>query len=239
MDATAYLQQEVRSAERAFRNAAIAMAVVLVVFVGYFSWLSSELSKVLTPASIAELMVNQTRGALPEITSSLKSNLQQEAPAVVNYVLNQAVDHVLPLLAQNFQTNLDQSSREVTSAASDHLLAGLAASLHAYKVNTKIGKNDNPAIFASRLATHVDADLGNQLNVLAKDAVQERLAHSGETLKHINAELTVLAHQPHGNHDSEMGRRLITTWWTFLDRGRPKLEGEAQTPSQPQARTGK
>jgi hypothetical protein len=233
MDATAYLQQELRSAQRTFRNAGIAMAVVLVVFVGYFQWLSSQLATVLTPASVAELIVNQARGALPEITTSLKTNLQEEAPSVVSYVMHQAVEQVLPLVAQSFQTNLDQYSHEVSAAASDHSLTAFAASIRAYKANTKIAKNENPTLFAARLSAHVDADLGNQLDVVAKDNVKQRLDHTGETLKRINTELSMLAHQSRGDHDSEMGRRLITTWWTFLDRGRPKPEGVPVEPKAP------
>ena len=61
---------------------------------------------------------------------------------------------------------------------------------------------------------------------MAKDGVKQRLDASGETLKHINEELVAMAQRPAADREGEMGKRLITTWWSFLDRGRPQVPNE-------------
>jgi hypothetical protein len=233
MDATTYLQAELRKAERSFRIAAIAMAVVLVVFVGYFQWMKSALAEVLRPASVAELLVNQTRAALPEISDSLKANLTREAPEVVDYVLHRAVDEVLPLVGQSFQDNLTQYSREVNELASGQVMSAFEGTLLAYKTDSKLAKNQDPKVFATHLSAHVEAELAPQMDSVAKDAIKSRLNRSGETLKHINTELASLAYRGHGDRESEMGKSLITTWWTFLDRGRPKIPGSDIAANEP------
>lgn len=226
MQETTYLQNELSKTQRSFRIAAIAMVIVLVVFVAYFQWMKSALAEVLQPASIAEFAINEARGALPVLTESLKANVKSEAPNLVRYVMHEAVNQILPLAAQTFQTHLDEYSREVSVIGKDNSMPAFAAALSAHKAQFGAVKNEDAAVLATRLSAHVEATLGTQLDVVAKAGVQERLDKTAQTLKHINAELVALAQRPTVDRQGEMGKRLITTWWSFVDSGRTDHPGD-------------
>lgn len=218
MDTQTYLQSELAKTQRTMKVALVAMSLVLVVMIFYFQWMKAELAKVLTPESVAEFVINEARGALPGVTTQLKDNLSAEAPNVVHFVLTSAVDKVLPLVAQTFHTSLEEHSRNVSSLAEEHVDAAFAGVLKAYPTAGR-PKNETAAELGERLAAHVAARLGTQLDVVGADAIKARLDKSGETLKHINQELVTMASRPGGDRQGELGKRLITTWWTFLDAG--------------------
>jgi hypothetical protein len=223
MDATTYLQQELDKTNRTIKRSLIALVVIVIVMIGYFEFMKAELAKVLEPESVSDFMISQARAALPEIAESLKYNLTSEAPNVVHYVLNTAVEKALPLAGQTFQTNLDQYGKDVSDLGAEKAGAAFAGAIKAYKASgVKAPSKENAAQFADRLSLAIEAQMGPQLDAVAKEGVQKRLEASGETLKHINAELIAMAARPSADREGEMGKKLITTWWSFLDRGRPK-----------------
>lgn len=219
-DVTSYLEEQTRKAERTVRIAAIAMGILLVVVFGYFQWIKAELAEVLAPESIAELVVNEARGALPEIGDALESNVRSEAPAIVRFALHQAVDHVLPLLGEMFETTLDEHSREVTRFAARDADVAFEAALAQFAAER--GKGPQKPVTAVQLGSFVSARYAAALDDVASADITERLEKAGGTLKGIDARLAAMAGRPGSTREEELGRRLIMTWWTFLERGRPK-----------------
>lgn len=225
-DVTNYLRNETAKAQRNLRVALVAMGVVLVAFIAYFEWLKKELASVLTPESVAELAVNEARRALPAMSEALKSNIRDEAPNVVRFVLQLAVDETLPLLGETFDTHLRDYSFDISEITTQHSQPALSAVLKRYAAEHKSGKNKARPISAAHLATVIEAQLQNELSTSSKPAMAEKLAETSSTLKHINSELVAMAGTRKLNREDELGRRLITTWWTFLDRGRAPIPGE-------------
>jgi hypothetical protein len=219
-DVTSYLQAQTKKAERTFRVAAIAMGVMLVVVFAYFQWLKAELAEVLAPESIAELVVNEARAALPEIGDALEANVRSEAPEIVRFALHQAVDHVLPLLGQMFQATLDEHGRELARIAGRDASAAFDAVLAQYAAER--GKGPKKPVTALQLGSFMSARYAAALDDAAAADIEQRLEQAGGTLKGIDARLAAMAGRPGGSREQALGRRLITTWWTFLDRGRPK-----------------
>ena len=221
-DVTKYLQEQTHKAQRTFRVASISMSVVLIVVFGYFQWLKSELADILAPASIAEAMVNQARAALPQVGDALEANVQSEAPSLVRFALHQAVDHVLPLLGQMFATTLDDHAREVgriAATSSDQAFDTVLGQLAAER-----GKGPKKPVTGVQLASFLGAHFPAALWALTEDEIGKRLDEAGGTLKHIDARLATMAGGDRGSRKGELGHRLISTWWTFLDRGRPSHE---------------
>lgn len=225
MDATTYLQAELHKTQRTTKIALIAMGAVLIATIVYFQWMKSELTEILTPESVAELVINEARGALPGVTTQLKDNLTEQAPGVVHFVLSSAVDKVLPLVAQTFHTSLEEHSRNVSALGREHADAALGATLKNFSSRGARPRGEPPAVLGEGLAAHISAQFGIQLDAVARDAVTARLDKSGETLKHINRELVAMARGSAADRQSKLGQRLITTWWTFLDRGGANAAG--------------
>ena len=220
-DVTSYLQQQTRKAERTARVASIAMGVLLVVVFAYFQWLKSALAEVLAPASIAELVVNQARASLPEIGDALESNVREEAPNIVRFALHQSVDHVLPLLGQMFEETLADHGREVARIAGADANAAFDVVLAQYAAER--AKGPKKPVTAAQLETFVAARYPAALDDAAAEHITQRLDEAGGTLKSIDARLAAMAVGRHsGSRQDALGHRLITTWWTFLDRGQPK-----------------
>ena len=231
MSETTYLQNELRKAQKAFRTARIAMAVVLVVFVAYFQWMKSALADVLTPDSIAEFAVNQANSALPVLTETLTLNLKDEAPGLVRYVLHEGVDQILPHALETFQTSLNEYGGEVNTLAAANSLAALRAVLRAHKADSVGVKHDDPAMLATRLGLYVETHMSSQLDAVTKEASKARLESTSQTIKKLDAELVSMATQPSGDHSGALGKNLITTWWSFVDRSRAPLpSGMVQVP---------
>ena len=220
-DVTSYLQQQTQKAERTVRVASIAMGVLLVVVFAYFQWMKSALAEVLAPPSIADLVVNQARASLPEIGDALESNVRSEAPNIVRFALHQSVDHVLPLLGQMFEQTLADHGREVARIAAEDADSAFDAVLAQYEAER--GKGAKKPVVAAQLETFVAARYAAALDDAAASHITERLDAAGGTLKSIDARLAAMATAGRGgSRQEELGRRLITTWWTFLDRGQPK-----------------
>jgi hypothetical protein len=219
---TQYLQEELRKLQRASNIALVAMAIIIVATFAYFGWLRSQLASVLTPDSISEFLVSETRGVLPDVTESLQANIKDKAPAMVHYMLSQAVDHTLPLVAQTFEANLEEHTRGVSAIGGDNAMSALEAALRAYKAQPGRPKKETAEALAPRLAVHIEAQMPLQLDLVAKDGVKAQLSKTGGTLKHINQELTSMAQGRSQDRTGELGKQLITTWWSFLDSGRPK-----------------
>jgi len=234
-DVTSYLQEQTRKAERTVRVASIAMGVLLVVVFGYFQWLKSELADVLAPASIAELVVNQARASLPEIGDALESNVRSEAPNIVRFALHQSVDHVLPLLGQMFEQTLADHGREVTRIAAADANTAFDAVLAQYAAER--GKDARKPVAATQLESFVAARYAAALDDVAASHITERLDEAGGTLKSIDARLAAMATSRGDSRQDELGRRLITTWWTFLDRGQPKAPSTLAEAEKTTART--
>jgi hypothetical protein len=225
-DVTNYLRQETLKAQRTLRVAVVAMSLVLLVFVGYFEWLKKELAAALTPESLAEFAVNEARSLLPGMTEALKANIRNEAPNVVHFVMRKAVDEALPLLGQTFDVHLKEYASDITEIATGSTGPAFGALLDRYKEEQKAGANKNRPIGASQLATFIEAQLPNALSTHGRQAIDARLAETGSTLKQINGELIAMAGTNKLSREDELGRKLITTWWTFLDRGRVPAPGE-------------
>jgi hypothetical protein len=225
-DVTQYLQNEVQKAQRTFKIAAISMGVLLVVFAGYFQWLKSELAAVLAPESIAELAINQARAALPDMSEALKSNVQTEAPALVRFALHQAIDRILPLLGQSFDSNLSEQSAALQAAAAEHADQAFAATLAQLKAQRVRNRAKSP-VTGEELSSFVAANYAMTLDSATEDALRQRFEQTGGTLKAIDARLALMATNKGASREHELGRRLITTWWTFLDRGQGAKPGAA------------
>ena len=231
MSETTYLQNELRSAQKTFRTARIAMAVVLVVFVAYFQWMKSALAEVLMPDSIAEFAVNQANIALPVLTETLTLNLKDEAPGLVRYVLHEGVNQILPHAVETFQTSLNEYGNEVNTLAAANSPAALRAVLRAHKADSAVVKHEDPALLAARLSLYVETHMSSQLDAVTKQASKARLEATSQTIKKLDAELVSMASQPSGDHSGALGKNLITTWWSFVDRSRATLPpGMVQVP---------
>lgn len=222
-----YLKDELAKAQRSYRNTLIAMGAIVVVVFGYFQWLKSEVRTVLDPPVLAEFMVNEMRAGLPDASTALKENLRNNAPEMVRFVLHGVVDNVLPMVRDEFQRNLRDYSREVTTIGTAGVMTAFEEVVRTHKESAVRAGQADPNLIAAELSEHMKAELAKRVSTAEDggESLQEKLDHSVVALRRINDHLKTLARKRNLSREDEMGKRLITTWWTFLDNNSQDLPG--------------
>jgi hypothetical protein len=222
---TSHLQEEVAKARRTFKIALIAMAIVLIAMIGYFQWMRSELQKVLEPTAITEFMVNEVRRSMPGASAAMKQSLRERAPEVVRYAIQRAVDGMLPAVRASFESSIAEGSKELVATSSDHAMVAFQNALKSYQESPAGKRGGDAATTGDQLAAHLTDELHKELDAAPDDSVQHKLSQSAEALTQIDARLKALATQHSPSEEDALGKRLITTWWTFLQRNSEDLAG--------------
>ena len=222
---TRHLQDEVAKARRTFRIALVAMAILLVAMIAYFQWLRSELRAVLEPSSVAEFMVNEVRRSMPGASTAVKDSLRERAPEFVRFAIQQAVDGMLPAVRTSFESSLAEGSQELVRTSSDHAMAAFQEALKSYEESPAGKRGGNAAAVSDQLVAHLAQELPKHLDNAPEGSVQHKLSQSAQALEQIDQRLKALASHHAPSEEDELGKRLITTWWTFLQRNSQDLAG--------------
>ena len=76
----------------------------------------------------------------------------------------------------------------------------------------------SPNEIAGDLATLIEKELGKRLSEQPEETLSAKLEKSLVALKNINTELERMSNAKRTTREDDLGRKLITTWWTFLNR---------------------
>ncbi|MGD8859062.1 MAG: hypothetical protein PVI30_03565 [Myxococcales bacterium] len=78
---------------------------------------------------------------------------------------------------------------------------------------------------ALALAGHVERDLDARMTDSQDESVRAKPDHSVVALERINDQLERMARGRRLSREDELGKKFITTWWTFLDQSKGELPG--------------
>lgn len=221
--ATKYLQDELRKLEKRFQVLLVAMGIVLVVVVGYFQWIKSQTAELLQPDSLGEFMVNEVRRGLPDASESLKQAMRDQAPDVVRFVVQHVVDGVFPIIRAGVEDGMKEYSKQLTAYGADRAMEAFEEVVRTYKTELGQGTDADEDSLAMRLNDLIQVELEKKVVDESGESLQSKLDQSAVALRRINTKLQDLARQKNLTRQQELGKRLITTWWTFLERNRGDL----------------
>jgi hypothetical protein len=219
------LQQELDKAERSLRNTLIAMGIVSVVVMGYFGWMRSQLAELLEPENVAEFVVNETRRSLPGASQALRDNLKSGAPDVVKFVMSSVLDGVLPMVQKELRSNLESYSTEVATLGTNGMLEVFREVVRTHKDELMSAEPADSDTIALALAGHIERELDAKMTDAQGETVKAKLDQSVVALERINDQLERMSKGRHLSREDELGKRFITTWWTFLDQNKGELPG--------------
>lgn len=227
-DATNYLQDELRKAQRTFRVGITVMGILVVFIIGYFQWLKSQTRDLLEPANVSEFIVNETRRNLPNASAALTNTIKEAAPEVVRFVMQQVIDVVFPLLRDSFQENFKEYSQALIIVGHDAAMTAFQDTVHGLKNDVKNSRQLGGDALATAASTYVTAQLGKRLDESSKAELGDKLAQSHDMLLSVNKRLKDMSGKSQSRED-ELAKRMITTWWSFLQQNRGEVPAGALT----------
>ena len=219
-----YLEAEVEEARKSFKLGLISMTIVTVLILGYFQWLKSATAEILEPQNLANVMVSEVRRNMPAARDTLEKELSAAAPAVVTFITQAVMDEALPMVTDAVSALLKDYSRELTGygtlAVTQVFQEIVRDHRDALERASKQGEvpQYSPNEVARDLAALIEKELGKRISEQPEETLSAKLEQSLVALKNINSELERMSNAKRTTRQDELGKKLITTWWTFLNR---------------------
>jgi hypothetical protein len=220
-----YLQAELATAERRFRIGAIALAIVAVFLLGYFAWIKSLVTDMLEPNNVAEVVAGELRRNLPGASAALQTTLVEASPDLVRFVMQQVVDGVLPALTDGVAEQLTLYAQEAARVGGEGVLTAFSATVQECKASRPARAKTLEALEA-HMTGCVRARYEAHLDAATESILGGKLSASAQALERLNSELKSLASRRNLDRQDEIGKQLVTAWWSFLDRNHPELSAQ-------------
>jgi hypothetical protein len=217
-----YMEQEIASAARGFKTGIIVLVVLVVVLIAYFQWLKSAVADMIEPGNVAALVTNELRRNIPTASNALKSGLTASAPDVIDAVVNTVLENAVPTMRRAIEDMFQDYARELTHfgvEATAKIFEGIVKDqkeLLRERISSAPGLYTSEKIVAD-LQSYIDRELHKRLNTVPEETTQLKLNQSLVALRNINARLQTMATGKAKSRKDELGRRLITTWWSVLN----------------------
>jgi hypothetical protein len=223
-DMKGYLHEELDELARSTRLMAIALVVLSALTIGYFEWMKGMTAEALKPASISTLVVSEVKRNIPTATQALQTNLTRAAPEVVAFIGTSILNEVLPMMTEAATALFRDYSRELTGFGTLAIVKMFGQIVKDHKVALAKAKDTAEPAFYERdrvvegLNGFIEVELGRRMTESPEESLGTKLKESLNALNNINLRLQELAAKRKLDRKEELGKRLITTWWTFLNR---------------------
>jgi hypothetical protein len=221
-----YLQTELATARRRLRLGMIALGIVSIFLLGYFGWIKSMVTDMLEPENVSEFVAGELRRNLPGASAALQTTLVEASPDLVRFVMQQVVDGVLPAITDGVSEQLSAYAQEAARVGSEGVLTAFTATIKECKA--KLPARAKPKIEAleAHMIGCVHERYDAHLDAATESVLGGKLSASAQALDRLNAELKSLATRRNLSRQDEIGKQLVTTWWSFLDRNHPELSAK-------------
>ncbi len=219
-----YLESEVAALQKGYKMALVAMVLVTIVMIGYFQWLKSMAAEILAPQNLSTLMVSEVRRNLPTARYALQTNLTDAAPEVIEFVANSVLDEALPMMSESARALFRDYSRELAGYGKLAAVQSFTEIVKTHKTElAKARTTAEPGFYtpdriSENLGKTIDAELANRITESPEESLATKLDESVNALHNINRKLGELSRKKKLSRKEELGRKLITTWWTYLNR---------------------
>jgi hypothetical protein len=219
-----YLATEVAELQKNYKIGLIAMALITVILIGYFQWMKSMVAEIVAPQNLSTLMVSEVRRNLPTARIALQTNLTAAAPEVIEFVANSVLDEALPMMSESARALFREYSRELAGYGKLAAVQSFTEIVKTHK--TALAKSREtaepgmytPDTISEQLSKTIDAQLATRITETPVESLATKLDESVNALHNINQKLNELSGKKKLTRKEELGRKLITTWWTFLNR---------------------
>lgn len=227
-----YLEAETEALRKSFKIGFVVLLLLALVMVGYFEWFKSQTAKFLAPDNISTMMVSEVRRNLPTARDQMSQSLRQAAPDVIRFVIQTVVDEALPMVRDAAGALFKEYSRELAGF-------GTLAAVQSFEQIVQMSQTElakaketaepgfyTPDLITAKLTKQIEAELAKRMNDRPEETAGTKIRESLNALHNINDRLKGMAGQKSLSRKDELGKKLITTWWTFLNRADPIVSAE-------------
>jgi hypothetical protein len=218
-----YLQVELATAQRRLRIGTIALGVMAVLLIGYFTWIKSLVTEILEPENVAEVVAGELRRNLPGASAALQTTLVEASPDLVRFVMQQVVDGVLPAITDGVSEQLTLYAHEAARVGSEGVLTAFSATIKECKAARPARSKPGVEALEAHVISCVEKRYEAHLDTATESILGGKLSASAQALDRLNVELKSLASRRNLDRQDEIGKQLVTTWWSFLDRNHPEV----------------
>ncbi len=216
-----YLDQEVAAGERGYKTGIIVLVVIAVVLVAYFQWLKSAIAEMVEPGNIASLVTGEVRKNIPVASKALTKSLSEAAPDVIETVVDTVLENSVPTLRRAVEDMFKTYARELTLFGVEATAKIFETLIKDQKDMLRERKTAEPGVYTSErivsdLQAYISREMGKRLNSVPEETIGTQLHQSLIALRNINGRLQTMASGKAKTRKDELGRRLITTWWSML-----------------------
>ncbi|MCG3172705.1 MAG: hypothetical protein GMKNLPBB_00860 [Myxococcota bacterium] len=212
MDARTYLEQETTAAERSFRVALIAFAIVAIVILIYFAWMKSMIKEAIQPENLAVTVVGAVRGNLPEVRKNVQEEFSEALPGMIQQFADSLLQQGIPMVRTMGVDMFKDFSGELIKFSSNAANQVFESVLKSDSNNLRKQLKTNPAAIELAIAN----EMGSAMKTALQSDAGAGLSKSLVALKNINAKLQAMAKKQGGTKQEELGRKLISSWWSYL-----------------------
>ncbi len=224
-----HLETEVKRLYVARRNSLITAIVVVLIVLGYTSWLYAMVRHFTKPDNLAMLVSGMVEAQIPGLKHSAASLIQAETPALAKHVGNMIRNDVPAQLRKLVDSAANDAANQVAKEASKTYTTALKAVVENAKaevteaVAAKTDDESRAALFVA-VQKHMDKAMKEKEDSgLVSEGVFDKLQKAGDTLVRINKKLELYA----GTNDKNLTakdrktKRFIGTFWRFVRQEYP------------------
>ncbi len=229
---TSYLQSETEGLRKGFKISLVVLVLIALVMVGYFEWLKGKTTEILAPANISNMLVGEVKRQLPTARDAMSQSLKTAAPDVIRFVIQTVMDEALPMVRDAASALFKEYSRELAGF-------GTLAAVQAFEQIVQMSQTElakaketaepgfyTPDLITTKLTAQIKSEMARRMNDRPEETAGTKIRESLNALHNINDRLKAMAGQKSMSRKDELGKKLITTWWTFLNRADPVVSAE-------------
>lgn len=219
-----YLEAETEALRKSFKIGFVVLLLLALVMVGYFEWFKSQTAKFLAPDNISTMMVSEVRRNLPTARDQMSQSLRQAAPDVIRFVIQTVVDEALPMVRDAAGALFKEYSRELAGFGTLAAVQSFEQIVQMNKIElAKARETAEPGFYTAdritdKLTKQIEVELAKRMNDRPEETAGSKIRESLHALHNINDRLQQIAETKNLSRKDALGKKLITTWWTFLNR---------------------
>ncbi len=226
-----HLEAEVMRLHKERRNGLIFGTVMILVVLGYMSWINNKWSYVTKPANVAQFSAGVVLDNLPALRTGAEKLLAQQAPQLAKYVGDTVTQQVPKLVSQMVGSLVTRYTGSLSKFAVDKYTEAFKSIVENTKgdIAKAVASENNDvqelAVVAAiekqvtALGTRVDA------GELTKDPLFKQIEEGHVALAQLNERLRKVIAQDDkkSNRKDKLTKRFLGTFWRFVQQENPDV----------------
>jgi len=208
------IDREIQVVRTSTRHFWIGGALLILVIIGYMSWIFSHLRPLADPEEAAILLQQTALNRLPQFSASLEAALRDAAPDLTRQATQRVLD-AIPRIRKEVEKRAGRVGDDLASYIDSHLGELIDQVIRDHKKEIKelipqLKTKEKAQEFTNLLETACRKSIMDVLDVQLKEYL--------EALRAIRHKLERLQSAPDLTPEEKLEREMVATWAIFIDQ---------------------